>query len=165
MQLSYGDPSSKKTNFHEACPSGVLDGIAIQGLTWLFPSFSSKRNCGVAGYVRLVVRLFSTGSRGVGAMGKARSIACEDCAGGGRSASATRRRPEVKITATTTRPTEKMNADSGGIRLSFLELHYWDLTRKTLVRRLTFSLRGAEPGGEAGCWSVPLEALVGHFTG
>ena len=25
---------------------------------------------------------------------------------------------------------------------------------------LTFSLRGAETGGEAGCWSVPLEAIV-----
>jgi hypothetical protein len=25
---------------------------------------------------------------------------------------------------------------------------------------LTFSLRGTETGGEAGCWSVPLEAFV-----
>ena len=28
---------------------------------------------------------------------------------------------------------------------------------------LTCSLRGAETGGEAGCWSVPLEAFVRHF--
>jgi len=35
----------------------------------------------------------------------------------------------------------------------------------TEVERLTFSLRGAETGGEAGCWSVPLEAFVGrHCT-
>jgi hypothetical protein len=32
--------------------------------------------------------------------------------------------------------------------------------RRALRGALTFSLRGAETGGEAGCWSVPLEALV-----
>ena len=28
----------------------------------------------------------------------------------------------------------------------------------------TFSLRGAETAGEAGCWSVPLEAFVGRLS-
>ena len=30
---------------------------------------------------------------------------------------------------------------------------------------LTCSLRGAKTGGEAGCWSVPLEAFVRHDIG
>ena len=37
------------------------------------------------------------------------------------------------------------------------------ITQKLLLLSLssiTFSLRGAETGGEAGCWSVPLEAFV-----
>lgn len=28
---------------------------------------------------------------------------------------------------------------------------------------ITFSLRGARTGGEAGCWSVPLEVIVRHY--
>ena len=32
--------------------------------------------------------------------------------------------------------------------------------RQKPERGLTFGLRGAETGGEVGCWSVPLEAIV-----